>query len=53
MNEQEKREHIMKWIIARAWEIMQDDERSEVEEWKSYVRQHAPDVFTSWGSMMK
>lgn len=53
MNEKEK--HTMTWIIARAWEIMTQAEipQSEIDDWKSYTKQHAPDVFEAWGSMMK
>lgn len=53
MTEQEKRDHVLTWVIARAWELMSEDERSEVESWCGYVEQHAPEVLEKWGSMMQ
>ena len=48
-----ERTYILLWIIAKAWKLMNEDERQEVADWKSYVEQHAPDVFESWGSFIK
>lgn len=43
-------DHILTWIIAEAWRLLDDGQ--EAENWRSYVRQHAPEVLEKWGSVM-
>lgn len=49
MNDQEKRDHVYRWIIAEAWELLREDESEEARNLCSYIEQHGAEALEAWG----